>query len=128
MRGAAAPGVAQLESSERGGYRRRSINVTRGAAAPSVSTLLAAERKSYLHLYYVKPGTTVQQVVEHLQNIFPGANCNAESLKPRGDYASFKLSVPTKLVGKCLLPEHWPEDVHIKPWRSGFRKQAGKDI
>lgn len=57
----------------------------------------------------------------HLRNICPGDNCWAEALKSRGDYASFKLTVPTKHVDRYLASEHWAESVCVKPWRSGFR-------
>lgn len=99
-------------------------NVTRGTATPGSTACLlsAAERKSYLHLYYVLTGTSTEQVMAHLLNICPGDNCSVEALKSRGDYASFKLTVPSKNINKYLSPEHWAEDVHIKPWRSGFRK------
>lgn len=106
---------------------RRSLeNVIRGTAASESSTLLAAERKSYLHLYYVKVGTTVDQVTAHLKSICSEDYCSAEALKPRGDYASFKLTVPTKHITMYMSPENWTEDVHIKRWRSGFRKQTHK--
>ncbi|KAJ8735341.1 hypothetical protein PYW07_006961 [Mythimna separata] len=102
--------------------RRPPANVTRGTApaGSSVCALSAAERKSYLHLYYVQTGTTAEQVIAHLQNICANDKCSAEVLKSRGDYASFKLTVPTKNVDNYMKPEHWAENVHIKPWRSGF--------
>lgn len=98
-------------------------NVIRGTATPgsTLCALSAAERKSYLHLYFVQIGTTVDQVLAHLQLICPGDKCIAEALKSRGDYASFKLSVPSKNVERYLKPDYWAEGVHIKPWRSGFR-------
>lgn len=105
--------------------RRRSrgpiSNATCGTAAPGTTVLQAAERKSYLHLYYVKFGTTTDQVAEHLVTICPEDKCTVEALKPKGDYASFKLSVPTKNVDKYLSSQYWATDVYIKPWRSGFR-------
>ncbi|CAH2096625.1 unnamed protein product [Euphydryas editha] len=103
---------------------RRASNVTRGTAEPgsTACALSAAERKSYLHLYYVQTGTTTEQVVAHLRKICDNDTCSAEALKSRGDYASFKLTVPAKNRDKYMKPEHWAEDVHIKPWRSGFRK------
>lgn len=105
---------------------RRAVptNVTRGTATPGSAACLlsAAEKKSYLHLYYVLTGTSTEQVMAHLLNICPGDNCSVEALKSRGDYASFKLTVASKNTDKYLSPEHWAEDVHIKPWRSGFRK------
>lgn len=104
--------------------RRAPTNVIRGTAAPgsTACTIVAAERKCYLHLYYVHIDTTAEQVLSHLNNICLGNKCVVVALKSRGDYASFKLTVPSKDVEKYLSPEHWAEDVHIKPWHSGFRK------
>lgn len=113
-----------IEVKSRRSRRTSPSNVIRGTAIPGSSTcfLSAAERKSYLHLYYLQIGTTVEQVMGHLATICPGDDCSAESLKSRGDYASFKLTVPTKHVNKYLSPEYWAKDVCIKPWHSGFRK------
>lgn len=102
-------------------------NVVRGTAASTTNNIiLAAERKSYLHLFYVKIGTTADQVLQHLNNSYPDDSCAVESLKSRGDYASFKISVPAKHVDKYMAPELWAEGVHVKPWRSGFRKESEK--
>lgn len=128
-----APHTSDASSDECIQVRRRRVqrsleNVTRGTAAPSATSLFAAERKSYLHLYFLKMGTTADEVVKYLRTIAPDDNCTAETLKSRGDYASFKLSVPTKNLSKYLSPENWAEDVHIKPWRSNFRRQAEKTV
>ncbi|CAH0398752.1 unnamed protein product [Chilo suppressalis] len=40
------------------------LGVLRGTAAPGTTSLTAAERKKYIHLYYVKEGTTVEQMSE----------------------------------------------------------------
>lgn len=102
--------------------RRSIVNATHGTAMPGATLLKAAERKSYLHLYYLKLGTTTEEVSEHLRTICSDDVCIVEELKARGNYASFKLSVLTKNVDKYLSAEHWPEDVCIKPWYSRFRK------
>lgn len=108
---------------------RRSLNnVARGTAAPGTTELEAAERKCNLHLYYLKSGTTVEQVIRHLLNICPDDSCFVEQLKSRGDYASFKLTVPFKHMNIYMSPEHWAENVHIKPWRNGFRKEKTSQV
>lgn len=108
---------------------RRSLNnVARGTAAPGTTELEAAERKCNLHLYYLKSGTTVEQVIRHLLNICPNDSCFVEQLKSRGDYASFKLTVPFKHMNIYMSPEHWAENVHIKPWRNGFRKEKTSQV
>lgn len=92
------------------------VGVIRGAAAPGAMKLEAAERRRYLHLYYVKVGTTEEQVRDHLRAICPGDDSVVIVLKARGNYASFKLDVPSKSADTIMSPENWPEDVCVKPW------------
>ena len=100
-------------------------SIVRGTATPNASTLQASERWRYLHLYYLKLGTTEDQVHDHLCNISGCDNCKVEGLKARGDYASFKLTVPSKLASSILSPLNWPEDICIKPWHHNFRSDKG---
>lgn len=101
--------------------RTSQYSIARGTAAPGSTTLEASERKFYLHVYYLKAGTTVEQMITHLLSICPNDTCFVEQLKSRGDYASFKITVPTKNKDLYMSPTNWAEDVHIKPWRGGFR-------
>lgn len=100
--------------------------VLRGSAAPGATLLSAAEKRTYLHLYYVKVGTTVEQVNAHLKEICGGDVCTVEALKARGNYASFKLAVPPGLTDHILSPENWAVDICVKPWRQYFRNFQGK--
>lgn len=117
------------------GQRRstRDAGVTRGAAAPGTTGLEAAERRRYLHLYYVKVGTTEEQVREHLNTICGDASCVVMALKARGNYASFKLDVPSKQADTIMLPGNWAEDICIRSWsqspygQSFRRKTAGSE-
>lgn len=104
----------------------RVTNVVRGTAVatPGQSHLEAAERRRYLHLYFVKIGTTAEKVQAHLRSICNGADCTIETLKPRGDYASFKLGVPICHVDNALSPANWAADICIKPWQQRFRRQS----
>lgn len=97
--------------------------VLRGTAAPGATLLSAAERKKYLHLYYVEEGTTVEQVSTHLKAICGADVCLVEALKSRGNYASFKLTVPAKLTVLVMNPENWAVDICVKPWRHNFRSR-----
>lgn len=99
-------------------------NVLKGTATPGTMTIEAAERWKYLHLYFVKEGTTDDIIRDHLTQICKQDVCIVESLKPRGKYASFKISVPVKMEGLVMSSANWPEDICIKPWRRGFRKPS----
>ncbi|CAK1551417.1 unnamed protein product, partial [Leptosia nina] len=56
-------------------------SIARGTAAPGSTSLEASERKAYLHVYYLKSGTTVEQMVNHLMTICPNDVCRVEQLK-----------------------------------------------
>lgn len=96
-------------------------SVLRGTAAPGTTKLEASERWRYLHLYYVKQGTSDSQVREHLLNICGGDVCTVDVLKARGNYASFKLAVPSRLAEIVMSAQNWAEDICVKPWRRNFR-------
>lgn len=101
--------------------------VLRGTAAPGSTMLHAAERRRYLHLYYVREGTTVEQVREYLKALCGSDECTVEALKSRGLYASFKLGVPLKQAENIMSPGNWAEDICIKPWRQNFRAKDNND-
>lgn len=96
-------------------------NVSRGTAAPGSTILEASERIQYLHLFYVKQGTTETMVLDHLKTICGSDPCIVQPLKSRGNYASFKLSVPLKWSESILSPRNWAQDICIKPWKQLFR-------
>ncbi|CAG9791585.1 unnamed protein product [Diatraea saccharalis] len=104
-------------------HRRRSApqNLLKGRAAPGKTGLEASERIRSYHLFFVKMGTTVEQVSGHIKSIINSDCCRVEALKARGPYASFKLSLPSRLSDRLLAADQWPEDVCIKPWRKIFR-------
>ena len=104
----------------RNGPRASLSGVLKGTAAPDSTLLRAADRKSYLHLYYVQSGTTVEQVLVHLNSVCGGEVCSVDALKARGDYASFKLGIPKRLHDRVMSPSTWAEGIHIKPWRTNF--------
>lgn len=103
--------------------KRKRTRVTCGSATPGMSQLEASQRIRHLHLYFVKAGTAVEQIRLHLNTV-----CNSnevlsiESLKARGNYASFKLTVTCGSAEKVMAPETWPQGVCIKPWTLPFRK------
>lgn len=116
-------------SSEHWTEIRRNMNqakVIRGSAAPGTLLLEPSERWKYFHLYYVKNGTTDDIIKEHLKTVCLADVCTVESLKSRGNYASFKIGVPVKQSERMLHVSSWPEDVCIKPWRNTFRNSKGQ--
>jgi hypothetical protein len=98
-------------------------NILRGTAAPGNSEIQASERQSNYHLFYVKSGTTAEQVKKYLVRIAGREDCSVENLRARGPYASFKLCVPSVSTEHILAPDSWPEGVCIKPWRRPFRPE-----
>lgn len=86
-------------------------DVIRGSATSGLTQLEAAERVRYMHLYYVKIGTTEEQVLDHLKSIVNSEEYTVESLKARGNYSSFKLGVPSRLENCVMSSEHWPENI-----------------
>lgn len=92
-----------------------------GKAAPGATLLEASEKRKYLHLFYVKLGTTEQQVRNHLATVCGVEDCTIETLKSRGNYASFKLGVSDQYYDRVTAVENWTENICIKPWRQNFR-------
>lgn len=95
--------------------------VIRGTASPGTTQLEASEQSRYLHLYFVKTGTAAAQVLAHLEHICGKGSCTVDTLKARGNYASFKLCVPSKMSEIVMSPNNWAENICIKPWRQNFR-------
>lgn len=100
---------------------------TRGTAVAGTTQLEASERLRRIHLFFVKQGTTDEQVKSHLKCITGSEEIKVESLKSRGPYASFKLTVPYKLFNKVMAPESWPQDVCVKLWSQPFRQRNEKN-
>ncbi|KAI5641148.1 hypothetical protein NE865_06617 [Phthorimaea operculella] len=107
--------------------QRSSVSRVFGTARPGSTHLEAAERVKYIHLYYVKVGTTKEQVQAHLDSICGTGTCSVEALNARGNYASFKLGVPSKQVALVMSPDNWAEDICIKPWRQNFRAKSSQE-
>lgn len=103
--------------------RTSQSKVLHGTACPGVTLLHAAERKAFLHLFYVKEGTTEDQVRAHLQTVCGEDVSTVEALRSRGSYASFKIGVPCRLADLVMLPNNWAEGICIKAWRQNFRSK-----
>jgi hypothetical protein len=132
------PAVTQIKASVSRGSQnvvqgdlrrpREPVGLLRGTAAPGSTELLASEKQRSFHLYYIKLGTTEDQVKTHISNITEGVDCKIESLKARGPYASFRICVPSSVSDRILAPNNWPENVCVKPWRRPFRtKQSNEE-
>ncbi|XP_061713780.1 uncharacterized protein LOC133522441 [Cydia pomonella] len=126
----AKPASSDAESEGRGKLQirpRKQLEVKRGTALPGTTCpLKASERCRYIHLFYVKVGTTNEQVQAYLSEICGEDVCTVETLKAKGNYASFKLTVPLKCIERVLDPAYWAEDICIKPWKQNFRNFRNK--
>lgn len=60
-------------------------------------------------------GTSDTTVNEHLKMIIKADACTVETLKARGNCASFQLGVPARLVESVLMSANWAADICIKP-------------
>ncbi|KAG6450268.1 hypothetical protein O3G_MSEX006487 [Manduca sexta] len=107
--------------------RHRTSNILRGTAVPGSTTLEAASRSIYLHLYYVKLGTSENEVLSHLKCICPSDAYIVEALKARGNYASFKLEVPAKFSQHIMSTENWAEGICVKLWKQNFRSKKSQE-
>lgn len=105
---------------------RRSLGVKRGTAMPGATQLEASERLRYIHVYYLKIGTTDERVRAHLEVVCGEDVCTVETLKAKGNYASFKLTVPSRYAERVMDPSNWAKDIAVKPWRQLFRAQNAK--
>lgn len=105
---------------------RKLLSVKRGTATPGTTQLEASERSLYIHAYYLKIGTTANRVRAHLEVVCGEDVCAVETLKARGNYASFKLTVPSRYAEKVMDPNNWAKDIALKPWRQLFRSENPK--
>lgn len=106
---------------------RKPLGVKRGTALPGATKLEASERSHHIHVYYLKIGTTDENVRSHLEVVCGEDACRVETLKARGNYASFKLIVPSRYAEKVMDPSNWAKDIAVKPWRQFFRTQSAKN-
>lgn len=110
-----------------GVHKKQKNKIIKGSASPGATQIEACERWRYLHLYYVKVGTSEDQVKTHLKLISGSDDCMVESLNARGNYASYKLSVPDKLADSVMDPKYWPKNICIKQWRQNFRNKTFRE-
>lgn len=99
-----------------------------GKQSESLPLLVAAEQPRYIHLYYVQVGTLSESVKEYVDIITGTKTCHVETLKARGQYASFKIGVPSSLYETVMTPDKWPENVCIKPWTKNFYRPKGNQL
>lgn len=92
---------------------RRSASI-RGTAAPNLVPLKAVEYRKHIHLWNMASGS--DEVLAYVKSLCPTGTCTLEELRAKGDYKSFKISVPAIYYDKCLSPQLWPENARIKPW------------
>lgn len=97
--------------------------VIRGSSKTETS-VQAAERLKHLHVWMLRQDTTADKLKSHLASIDAetAAKCTIEQLKPRGDYASFKVGVLEPSFERFMSMESWPQGVCLKEWRNNFRR------
>ena len=52
--------------------------------------------------------------LDYLHASFPDDNFVIEKLNSKGDYSSFKIGAPIKLLEELSLGEFWPKGVHVR--------------
>lgn len=55
------------------------------------------------------------EVKTHVESIIGTNNIKVESMKSRGQYASFELNVPAFLYDQIIAGESWPVNTCVKP-------------
>lgn len=110
-------------------YKRRNNQLSlRCTAGPEVTFLKAIEPRKSIHLWNME--SEAADVLRYLQNLWPGKNCSVEELKARGDYKSYKITVPEEIYEKCISSEIWPINARVKTWmpfrgpRKNFQREC----
>lgn len=108
---------------------RTSLSRTRRGYAGEGSTQLEVSKwLRRIRLFYVKQGTTDDQVKSHLKSITGSDAITVEILKSRGPRPSFKLIEPSTLLNLVMAPESWPLNVCVEPWSQPFRHRDEKQM
>lgn len=95
--------------------RRAEIAVGRKVQSAGVS-LTSVPRDSYVHVYRLDPGTSVDEVKKYVRDVVGVGVVSCEKLTTRNQehYSSFKVTVRRSDEDAALDPTRWPEGVHIK--------------
>lgn len=83
-------------------------------AGPESTFLKAMEPRKRIHLWNME--SEAGDILRYLQILCPGVKCSIEELKARGDYKSYKITVPEEFYERCVSPEVWPTNARVKPW------------
>lgn len=94
--------------------RHVGLSSQRGNAGPDVTKLKAMEPRRLVHLWNMK--SCADDVSSYLREICTTGSCTVTELKSRGDYKSYKLSVPEAFFDICMSPNTWPINSRIKEW------------
>lgn len=81
--------------------------------AGSVLKLRAAARKAHFHVYRLAPGTSEEDVVEHLRTQFPEVECEALKSRYPAHYSSFKITVNFENAAEVMKASCWPKGACI---------------
>ncbi|KAJ3655761.1 hypothetical protein Zmor_014875 [Zophobas morio] len=77
------------------------------------STLLVAPKKAFWYVSRLRPGTTVQQVVDFLNPDFPEVRCEPIDSKYPQHYSSFKVIVNLANKDNIMDPNIWPQETYV---------------
>lgn len=95
----------------------------RCTAGPEVTFLKAVEPRKMIHLWNME--SNAEDIMRYLQSLYPGGKFVVDELNPRGDYKSYKITVPVEFYDECISVNVWPINAQVKPWVS-FRNPKGK--
>lgn len=94
-----------------------------GAAGPAITSLKAVEPIRQLHLWNM--ASSADDIRQYLKQLCPTGSCTVEELTPKGNYKSYKLSVPEAHYDTCYSTDVWPTNARIKAWIN-YRKPASQ--
>jgi hypothetical protein len=109
--------VTQIRKSTSRATRR----IIRGTGG-SDNLLVAAQRRKWIHVFYLKKDTSEKTLVDYVKQKLPSCDPVATKLTTKGDYSSFKVSIPEDNLNDILCPQMWPSGVGIGRWK--FRRSV----
>jgi hypothetical protein len=77
-----------------------------------------------LKVYYCYPffrDTSEKDMETFLKSLVSTASFTVHKIRSKRDNASFKIGIPTSVVGEVLKAEHWPQHSFVKEWENRER-------
>jgi TATA-box binding protein (TBP) (component of TFIID and TFIIIB) len=101
----------------RKGKVNKKVKVFGTGGTSSTCTLTAVTKMAHLHVWRLSKDTTDVALRDYLKSALDTENVIVESLKTKGDYASFKVSVNFDLMDKIYEPEIWPKNTAVSRFK-----------